>query len=253
MHIRQRLYLRCRSVRVAEKRRLLSDFKTAQRSFDRRLRFHERRHRKGLVDKIESVCTDDPRRFWNHIQKLGPKRNSCIPMEVYDDHGQLLTDKDIVLDAWKRDFSSLYNNPDGDYDEDFLNQIIHHKGVLENNMIDPLHESNVAINQNISLEEVEKVVNKVKRGKSVGIDRIPGEVLKNDVSISVLHNLFQLCFDSGLIPDVWRFATIVPIPKDRSADPRIPLNYRGISLQSVICKLYCSILNARLFNYSSRK
>ena len=74
-------------------------------------------------------------------------------------------------------------------------------------------------------------------------------MLQNDEAISVLHQLFQLCFDSGKIPDVWRRAIISPIPKDTTKDNRIPLNYRGISLQSSVAKLYSALLNSRLLCY----
>ena len=44
-----------------------------------------------------------------------------------------------------------------------------------------------------------------------------------------------------------------PIPKSSQSDPRIPLNHMGISLQSVISKLYTSALNVRLNRYSEGK
>ncbi len=60
---------------------------------------------------------------------------------------------------------------------------------------------------------------------------------------------FQMCFDSGLIPDIWRQALIFPIPKDPKKDKRVPLNFRGISLLSTISKLYTALLNKRILNF----
>ena len=37
--------------------------------------------------------------------------------------------------------------------------------------------------------------------------------------------------------------------KNYKNDPRIPLNYKGISLISTVCKLYNNILNKRLISY----
>lgn len=55
-----------------------------------------------------------------------------------------------------------------------------------------------------------------------------------------------MCFQSGLVPSEWQRGIIAPIPKCDSDDPRVPLNYRGITLASSVYKLYCSILNSRL-------
>ena len=44
-------------------------------------------------------------------------------------------------------------------------------------------------------------------------------------------------------------AIIYPISKQGSDDDRQPLNYRGITLISVPCKIYCNILNHRLSSW----
>ena len=49
-----------------------------------------------------------------------------------------------------------------------------------------------------------------------------------------------------MTPREWNGAIIQPLLKSRSSDPRIPLNYRGISLINRIAKLYCATLNRRL-------
>ena len=42
---------------------------------------------------------------------------------------------------------------------------------------------------------------------------------------------------------------ITPVPKDATKDKRVPLNYLGISLLSVVGKLFASVLNNRLLGY----
>ena len=65
----------------------------------------------------------------------------------------------------------------------------------------------------------------------------------------LLLNLFQICFDSGNIPEVWTRAIIHPIPKSKENDPRIPLNYRGISLLSCMSKMFTTLLNRQLHSF----
>lgn len=48
---------------------------------------------------------------------------------------------------------------------------------------------------------------------------------------------------------MWRKAIIFPILKEQNSDPRIPMNYRGISVLSVMSKVFSSILNNRLTDY----
>ena len=67
--------------------------------------------------------------------------------------------------------------------------------------------------------------------------------------MEVLHKLFQYIFESGCIPSVWKRAIISPIPKSSLKDPLVPLNYRGISLLSVIGKTFTALLNKRIVTY----
>ena len=52
--------------------------------------------------------------------------------------------------------------------------------------------------------------------------------------------LVSSCLKSMCIPSAafWWHGTIVPIPKSKANDPRVPLNYRGISLLSIPYKRF---------------
>ena len=79
--------------------------------------------------------------------------------------------------------------------------------------------------------------------------QIPYRVLKYPIIIESLHNLFQVVFDTSIIPSVWRKAIMCPILKYYSTDPRVPMNYRGVRLLSCINKLYIAFINKRCFCY----
>ena len=104
-------------------------------------------------------------------------------------------------------------------------------------------------NTPFTMEKIGKILNKAKLGKAPGIDFMVYDVLKNGIAAKVLLSLFNLCFISMYIPSSWKKAIIRPIPKSASSDQRIPLNYRGISLLSVVGKLYSSLLNLHLSEY----
>ena len=187
-----------------------------------------------MID-IETAKTDNPQRFWEYIRKLGPKKCNDIPHEVYDNvTGLLRSDDNYVLHKWKCDFENLLNVPDENQCDDLLNA----RNFLELQMLDPLYESNRLLNKDISVEEVRNVIMKLKAKKACGIDEVYNEVLKNEPVIKLLKELFQICFDSALIPSMWLKAIIHPIPKAKGKDKRIPLNYRGISLLCTISKVF---------------
>jgi hypothetical protein len=56
--------------------------------------------------------------------------------------------------------------------------------------------------------------------KSTGLDKLPAEVLKNDLCAPFLTIVFNICARTGLIPDVWRKGLIIPILKKNTDDAR---------------------------------
>ncbi|WAR29552.1 RTXE-like protein, partial [Mya arenaria] len=93
---------------------------------------------------------------------------------------------------------------------------------------------------------VRKAVEKARQQKAPGFDSIPYEVFKNDIAISFLHIFFNVCYQTGKTPSDWGKGVLNPIPNPGMADPREPLNYRGLNLAPTMYKLYCSVLNERL-------
>lgn len=104
-------------------------------------------------------------------------------------------------------------------------------------MSNPLYEPCAHLNIPISRQEVIVVMDKAKRGKEIGVDGLPDEVLKVDPVVESLQSLFQLCSDNGKVPTEWCKAIVTPIPNSADGDKRVPLSYRGISLLSNVVKL----------------
>ena len=103
-----------------------------------------------------------------------------------------------------------------------------------------------ALNQPITVSEVKDAVYRAKARKAAEYDDIHSEVLMNEPCIDLLHKIISASFETGDIPDMWRTGIISPIPKSAKDDPRDPMSYRGLTLLSIPCKVYMSILNSRL-------
>ena len=158
---------------ASTKRLLRTEFLTSQKQFDRKLRQEESNYRQSICSDIENMTTENPNEFWEKIKKFGKRKSVEIPMEVYDQNGELLTDHNIVLEIWRRDFEHLYNNEaNALFNSDIHRHALSHKLLLEDRMLDPLYESNHDLNHNITLIEIQRLVMNAKNGKSAGIDNI---------------------------------------------------------------------------------
>ena len=63
--------------------------------------------------------------------------------------------------------------------------------------------------------------------------------------VPIYIKLFNIVFDSGIIPESWTCGVIKQIYKNKGS-PEDPSNYRPITLLSCIGKLFTAIINNRL-------
>ena len=108
------------------------------------------------------------------------------------------------------------------------------------------------LNVQITMQEIRKAVKLLKNGKSSGLDLFLNEFLKYGINslILYLHTLFNKVFDTGVFPASWGDGFIVPLHKKGNVGN--VENYRGITLLSVVGKLFTSILNIRLNEWAEK-
>ena len=95
--------------------------------------------------------------------------------------------------------------------------------------------------------EVRTAIKAMKSGgKAPGIDSIHAEMLKADIETStkILTNLFTTIWTKDTIPADWTKGLIVKLP--RKMDLQNANNWRGITLLSVPCKVFCRVLLLRM-------
>ena len=98
----------------------------------------------------------------------------------------------------------------------------------------------------ITEEEIMRAVEHLKVNKAPGTDGILAEMIKTSLPqiLPFLVALFNRIFDTGEYPTAWTGAIIIPIHK--SGNKNDPDNYRGVSLLSILGKVFAHILNKRL-------
>lgn len=99
----------------------------------------------------------------------------------------------------------------------------------------------------VTPREVSSEINRLRLKKTPGYDLITGEILRNlpRKAIIKITTLINACFRLKHVPDVWKFAEVIMIPK-----PGKPANevtsYRPISLLPILSKLFEKLLIKRI-------
>ena len=249
LHEAEKIFRKCKTS-CETKKKMFFEYKEKQKCFDTMLRRKERIFMKSKISEIEKLETNNPREFWRYIKNLGPNKKQTIPECVRVSDDEVTSDENIVINRWEQDFKLLYDRPTevmSNFDETFYNNIVNLKERLELDMNN--EESNIMLNRAVSYDEIECIIDGLKVGKAPGIDNIPNEVLKYDLTKRYLFYFINKCFITGYVPSLWLKAIICPIPKGGNKDPYLPMSYRGLSLLSTVSKIYTSFLHNRLTKY----
>ena len=84
---------------------------------------------------------------------------------------------------------------------------------------------------------VNKLMKQMAKKKSKGKDGIPQDclLLGAEVLAKPLSEIINASVESGIFPDLWKEAIVVPILK--KGDPKDPKNYRPVSCLSAASKI----------------
>ena len=95
-----------------------------------------------------------------------------------------------------------------------------------------------------SLKPKLKLQSGLFRSKAAGPDHIQPEHLQygGDLLVQHLTTLFNLIVRHEFVPCSFQHGLTVPIPKSSDKDPTNPSNYRGITLLSIIGKLFEKVI-----------
>ena len=143
------------------------------------VKYFYNKFRKRNVNKIRNLRTTNPKKYWKILNGKKKKKK-----------------KKILKQLWKLffDFFSKSN-----FDENSNEETPNNNGNIDFNP-----NETFSYNDPINEAEITEAIKKLKNNKSPGIDLILNEHLKStsDTLLPVLKNLFNLVFETGIIPEI---------------------------------------------------
>ena len=215
---------------VQEQNRLEANVKASSNLYKSVLRKAKKAHSKHISKTIIDSRSKDPKTFWKFINPNKRKKDTPISLESLRNH-----------------FSQLSENKDSDNNEDIQ------RDELETRLLN-FQDNDISLsllNDKFTIDELFKVVKRLKPNKASGEDNVINEAIINtfDVLKSYWVKLFNRILETGDIPSEWLSGLIVPIFKNKG-DKNDPSNYRGITLLSCSAKFFTAVLNERLRIFS---
>jgi hypothetical protein len=158
----------------------------------------------------EGKCWSD---FYKYVKRRKGNREN-IPA-INDGGGRIITDPAEKANLLNFYYSTIFSR------EDSIPQI------QEVNKTKPFV---------MDIKTIRRRIRAIGKNKSVGPDRVPGEIIKmgGEAMIPYLARLLEITMNNGTLPGDWKRATVVPIHK--GGDRSLVTNYRPVSLTSVVCK-----------------
>ena len=186
------------------------DYVIARNESVRIMREEKWKYEKDIMDK----CQSDPRLFYKHVNNKRKKWEGIMKLKV---DGKEHTEARSMAEVMNVQFQSVFTEEDFSMEDEELG------------------ESNLEVV--VEKEEVWKLMRKLDVNKAPGPDGISNWILKECCNqlVGKLYSLISRSLLQGKIPKDWKRANIVPIYKGGNKEN--PLNYRPVSLISVVGKL----------------
>ena len=192
----------------------------------------------NLSDSIQKASdTGNIRRMYEGIKKvIGKEIRKPAPLKSKS--GELLNDKGQKLNRLVEHYSDLYSRE----------TTVSHKAIEEIPQMPVMSE----LDSDPTISDLKKAIDALNCGKAPGQDSIPPDLIKacRDTLTQPLMNLLLQCWREGQVPQDMRDAKVITLYKNKGERSDCN-NYRGISLLSIVGKVFARVVLARLQTLAS--
>ena len=227
----------------AEHNELWRKVKETKKAFRKEQRLETAKYESQYLEKVEDAIEVDQKLFW-HLLNKRTKQTKTRVRPVKDSNGKVVRETQDILKVWKDYYTQLYAPLQSERFDDETKHLVDTR--IDGVDMTPTDEDTVILRDPITVEEVTKTCKALKLGKAAGPDSIQPEHLRHAGNnlYQYLTTLFNNMTKLEWRPEFMRKGIIVPIPK-ADKNPILPENNRGITLMSVLGKVYDRILLKR--------
>ena len=205
------------------------------REYKKLIKYKRRKYRENLSSILSKTMETDPQAAWKVIHEL---KNESLPSDKSEK---------INRTEWYSHFRDLLKSNKCQIDDERQHQIRNELHDFEK--AEQLRNLDYAITE----KEILNACKNLKNNKTSAYDMIKNEMLKSALPsiINTVVKIFNVLLSTGQFPESWTEGIIIPLHKQgNSADPN---NYRGITLNSCLGKLFCHVLNGRISKFLEDK
>ena len=171
-------------------------------------------------------CKKEPKRFWKYVREKTKGKSGISPLKR--ENGDMAVSDEDKAETLNNFFGSVFTKED--------------ESNLPESKPTEWSGGKAIADIIVTPAAIEEKLSKLNINKAYGPDGIPPIVLKElRESLSTpLSYLFNKSIESGALPEEWKTANVTAIFKKGTKSE--PGNYRPVSLTSVICKVFESIV-----------
>ena len=192
---------------------------------------YKRSFKQRIYNQLENMSENSPKEYWELFEQLKTLQNGSN-----SDDSNMIDDSD-----WIQHYTKLLGPKT--YDKNRIDEIQDEIEKFKNvNIVNKM-------DYEISIEEIQKAVKQLKNNKAVGIDQVKNEMIKASVPVIIkaLKNIFNAILTKQYYPSEWKKGIIINLFK--TGDKTNTDNYRGLTVNSCLGKLFNCILNNRLTDF----
>lgn len=178
---------------------------------------------------------------WNIVNGLTGRTNSgCCNISINSD-GKLCSDPNLLADIFAKHFSTITTSK---------LKFCYGDDLSQSCTVTPMVSANFFFYP-VTGSEVVETIKSLKNKKSVGVDSISTKIIKamGEVVSEHFAHLINLSITSATFPRILKKSIVIPIFKSGNLNEIV--NYRPISILSLLSKVFEKIVFSRMMNYLS--